>query len=46
MYTFTQNILDAKSDFASSLLFLAYAKNVKWQVPLYIKEGFEWLLKQ
>lgn len=46
MYAFTQNVLDEKSDFASSLLFLAHAKGVKWQAPLYIKEGFEWLLKQ
>ena len=46
MYTFTHNVLDEKSDFASSLLFLAHAKGIKWQAPQYIKEGFEWLLLQ
>lgn len=46
MYTFTQNVLDEKSDFASSLLFLAHAKDIKWNAPLYILEGLKWLLKQ
>lgn len=46
IYKLTQEVIDNKSDFASSLLFLAYAKGVKWQAPQYIKEGFEWLLKQ
>lgn len=45
LYTFTNNIIDRKSDFASSLLFLSYTKDIKWQIPKYIKEGLEWLTK-
>ena len=45
MYELTQNVIDKKSDFASSLLFLAHAQGIKWNVPSYIKEGIEWLQK-
>lgn len=43
IYQLTQNVLDEKSDLASSLLFLAYTKNIIWKMPSYIQEGLEWL---
>ena len=36
-------ILDKKSDFASSLLWLALTKEVAWNMPSYIKDGLVWL---
>lgn len=44
-YTLTNEILysDGKSDFAASILYLALTKDVKWQVPHYIKEGLKWI---
>ena len=46
IYDLTKAILDGKSGFASSILYLSYAEGVKWETPLYIKEGLEWLQKQ
>lgn len=47
IYNLTQEIIDKKSDFASSLLYIAYTdKNVEWTTPKYIEEGLEWLQKQ
>ena len=45
IYTLTKTILkeDGKSDFASSVLFLALSKEVNWEVPSYIKEGLKWI---
>lgn len=44
IYDLTQKIIDKKSDFASSLLYIAYTdKNVEWTIPKYIQEGLEWL---
>lgn len=34
---------DGKSDFASSILYLALTGKVKWKTPLYIKEGLKWI---
>lgn len=34
---------DGKSDFASSLLYLALTDKVEWKTPLYIKNGLEWI---
>lgn len=46
IYDLTKTILDKKSDFASSILFLAHTDDsVKWVTPLYIEEGLEWLQK-
>lgn len=45
LYEFTQTVIEEKSDFASSLLFLAHAKDINWKAPSYIREGFEWLQK-
>ncbi|WP_317174726.1 ATP-dependent nuclease [Chryseobacterium antibioticum] len=46
-YNLTQNVLksDGKSDFASSLLFLALTGKVEWKTPIYIKEGLQWIAK-
>ncbi|WP_319481262.1 ATP-dependent endonuclease [uncultured Draconibacterium sp.] len=41
----TGDILEKKSDFASSLLWLAFTKNVEWNMPLYIKKGLVWIAK-
>ena len=46
IYDLTQKIMDKKSDFASSLLYLAYTENVDWITPKYIQEGLEWLQNQ
>ena len=46
IYNLTNKVIDKKSDFASSLLFLAHVKEIKWNVPSYIWEGIEWLQKQ
>ena len=39
----TEKILNKKSEFASSLLWVALTKDVKWETPLYIKEGLKWI---
>jgi predicted ATP-dependent endonuclease of OLD family len=46
MYILTRDIIDKKSDFASSLLFLSHTKDVIWETPKYIEEGIKWLQKQ
>ncbi|PKM49719.1 MAG: ATP-dependent endonuclease [Firmicutes bacterium HGW-Firmicutes-7] len=46
MYELTSKIIDKKSDFAASLLFLFHTKGVVWNTPNYIMEGIEWLQKQ
>lgn len=46
LYELTGKIIDKKSDFASSILYLAHTKNTKWHIPKYIWEGIEWLQKQ
>lgn len=46
MYTLTKTVIDKKSDFASSILFMALAESEDWEVPSYIWEGLEWLQKQ
>lgn len=47
IYDLTKEIIDKKSDFASSLLYIAYTdKNVEWTTPKYIEEGLEGLQKQ
>ncbi len=47
-YNLTEEILkkNGKSDFASSLLYLALTDDkVEWEMPLYIKDGLEWIAK-
>ena len=47
IYNLTQKIIDKKSDFASSLLYIAYTdKSIEWTAPKYILEGLEWLQSQ
>ena len=46
IYQLVTQVIDKKSDFASSLLFLTHVKGLKWRIPSYIWEGLEWLQKQ
>jgi len=41
----TNSILDKKSEFASSLLWLALTDEVNWNMPSYIKKGLVWIAK-
>ena len=41
----TATILNKKSEFASSLLWLALTEEVVWNMPLYIKKGLTWVAK-
>ena len=44
LYDLTEKILDKKSHFASSVLFLALTdKSCTWKVPQYIKDGLNWI---
>jgi putative ATP-dependent endonuclease of OLD family len=43
-YTLIDTVLSKKSDFAASLLFLALTdKDVKWEMPFYVKQGLDWM---
>ncbi|WP_282051395.1 ATP-dependent nuclease [Maribacter aquivivus] len=42
-YDLTEEVLDKKSDFASSILYLALTENVKWKTPNYIVNGLNWI---
>lgn len=39
----TASVLEKKSEFASSLIWLALVEDVKWETPAYIKEGLKWI---
>ncbi|NMI05793.1 AAA family ATPase [Paenibacillus sp. SZ31] len=44
IYELTEEILEKKSNFASSLLYLALTeKEVEWVIPAYIKGGLQWI---
>ena len=43
IYKLTQDIIEKKSTFASSLLFTALSESVDWETPKYIWEGLKWL---
>ena len=43
---FTDKHISKKTDFAIDILFYSDDKNLSWEIPDYIKEGLEWLLKQ
>jgi predicted ATP-dependent endonuclease of OLD family len=45
IYDLTDGTIRKKSDFAASILFLAHTKNIKWDIPLYIREGLDWIQK-
>lgn len=42
-YELTEEIIDKKSDFASSILYQALVLEETWETPQYIKDGLEWL---
>lgn len=44
MYDLTNKIIEKKSDFAASLLFLALSKGTQWETPQYINRGLEWIV--
>lgn len=44
-YQLTEKILDKKTAFASSILWLALTQDIKWNMPLYIKNGLAWIAK-
>lgn len=47
IYKLTEKVLDKKSDFAASLLYLALSQDdIQWETPLYIKEGLSWIQEQ
>jgi len=46
IYKLTNNLIDKKSDFAASILFLAHTENIEWKAPSYIVEGLKWLQVQ
>lgn len=47
IYNLAIEIIDKKSDFASSLLYIAYTnETVEWTTPKYIMEGLKWLQEQ
>jgi predicted ATP-dependent endonuclease of OLD family len=44
IYKLTNDVLDKKSDFAASVLYLALTnEDVNWTTPTYIKEGLKWI---
>ena len=44
-YDLAENCIDSKTSFALDILLYAGDDNTKWDTPLYIKEGLEWLAK-
>lgn len=45
IYELTESLIDKKSDFAASLLYLEHTEIVDWNVPKYIWEGLSWIQK-
>lgn len=43
IYELTEALLNKKSDFAASLLYLEHTGVVSWDVPKYIQEGLSWI---
>ncbi len=43
LYEMTDKLITKKSDFASSLLFIALTKEISWVVPEYIASGLKWI---
>ena len=47
VYKLTEKVLDKKSSFAASLLYLALSDDeIQWETPLYIRDGLSWLLAE
>mgnify|MGYP001032726011 CR=1 FL=1 len=43
IFELTDRVLDKKSDFAASVLYLALIGEANWVTPTYIKEGLKWI---
>ncbi|MCW8895008.1 AAA family ATPase [Sulfurimonas sp.] len=43
IYELTDRVLNKKSDFAFSLLYLALSRNIEWNMPQYIRNALEWI---
>ncbi|KRF67324.1 hypothetical protein ASG99_16740 [Bacillus sp. Soil768D1] len=44
IYELTQEVLDKKSNFAASLLYLALSEEaIDWEIPAYIRGGLSWI---
>ncbi|MGS0825102.1 ATP-dependent nuclease [Shewanella sp. 0m-8] len=43
IYSVTENILEKKSDFAASILYMALTNQATWITPNYIDEGLKWI---
>ncbi len=43
IYELTKDVLDKKSDFAASLLYVALTDKANWVTPKYIEEGLKWI---
>ncbi|MCT7656199.1 hypothetical protein MBH78_19385 [Oceanimonas sp. NS1] len=43
IFELTDRVLDKKSDFAASVLYLALIGKANWVSPEYIKEGLRWI---
>lgn len=44
-FNIAQECIDSKTAFALDILLYGGSKNEKWNIPLYIKEGLEWLIQ-
>jgi putative ATP-dependent endonuclease of OLD family len=44
-YKLTESVLDKKSEFASSLLWLALTNDIEWKAPSYVREGLLWIAR-
>lgn len=45
IYKLSISVIEKKSDFSASVLFLAHSKDIDWTIPSYIEEGLEWIQK-
>lgn len=43
IYELTNAVLDKKSDFAASVLYMSLTDEANWTTPKYINEGLEWI---
>ena len=44
-FDIAHNCINSKTAFALDILLYGGSKNEKWSIPLYIKEGLEWLIQ-
>lgn len=44
-YHMAHECINSKTAFALDILLYGGSKNEKWNIPLYIKEGLEWLIQ-